>query len=51
MADDLPMEEMDDMPELIETLPAALPSLIEQNTPAKDDEFKSVGFSLNSQSS
>ncbi|KAK5984801.1 hypothetical protein GCK32_009367 [Trichostrongylus colubriformis] len=33
MAEDLPMESIDDMPELIDVdLPAQLPSLIEQNT-------------------
>uniref|UniRef100_A0A7I4Y703 RNA-binding protein pno-1 n=1 Tax=Haemonchus contortus TaxID=6289 RepID=A0A7I4Y703_HAECO len=46
MADDLPMESIDDMPELIDVdLPAQLPSLIEQNTiePAKDaEEFRIV---------
>ncbi|PIO62236.1 WD domain, G-beta repeat protein, partial [Teladorsagia circumcincta] len=44
MADDLPMESIDDMPDLIDVdLPAQLPSLIEQNTiePAKQaDEFR-----------
>ncbi|PIO74667.1 Utp13 specific WD40 associated domain protein, partial [Teladorsagia circumcincta] len=46
MTDDLPMESIDDMPDLIDVdLPAQLPSLIEQNTiePAKQaDEFRIV---------
>jgi RNA-binding protein PNO1 len=47
MADDLPMEAMDDdMPELIDMdLPKQLPSLIEQNTltpKATNDEFKQI---------
>jgi RNA-binding protein PNO1 len=47
MADDLPMEAMDDdMPELIDIdLPKQLPSLIEQNTltpKATSDEFKQI---------
>ncbi|KAK6059753.1 Utp13 specific WD40 associated domain protein, partial [Cooperia oncophora] len=46
MADDLPMESIDDMPELIDVdLPTQLPSLIEQNTtePEKQtDEFRLV---------
>lgn len=47
MAEDLPMEGTDDMPELIDVdLPAQLPSLIEQNTvePRKTEEFQVVGF-------
>lgn len=45
MADDLPMEAMDDMPELIDVdVPDVLPSLIEQNslTGTDADEFKVV---------
>ncbi|EYC44225.1 hypothetical protein Y032_0468g2015 [Ancylostoma ceylanicum] len=45
MADDLPMEGTDDMPDLIDVdLPAQLPSLIEQNTvePRKTEEFQVV---------
>lgn len=47
MADDFPMESIDDMPELVDVdLPTQLPSLIEQNTiePSKQtDEFRTVG--------